>query len=242
MAGTSTESAPHGRGERAHGARCPASARRPVVGGRSLAKAARTRAYVAALQRDLNRHLISLGSPTVLAVDGLWDRDTDVAFRPRLPRARPRARAHACARSARSGAPRAADRGGARAAPRTARPTRRSCATTSRTRRVPKPKPKPRTRSRRAHDAARAALRAAGARYEDAIVREARRYGVPVSLVCAVLEVETGFQNVFGHDDVRNPVKSPPRGLLAVTAGALQAVPAASAARASATRASARCS
>src|SRR6201999_3302152 len=34
-----------------------------------------------------------------------------------------------------------------------------------------------------------AALRTAGARYEDAIVREARRYGVPVSLVCAVLEV-----------------------------------------------------
>ncbi len=40
---------------------------------------------------------------------------------------------------------------------------------------------------------------------------------MPVSLVCAVLEVETGFQNVFGHDAVRNPVKSPPRGLLAVT-------------------------
>src|SRR3954453_11618722 len=53
----------------------------PVVGGDPLGEDARTRAYVAALQRDLNRHLITLGSPAVLAVDGLWERDTDVAFR-----------------------------------------------------------------------------------------------------------------------------------------------------------------
>ena len=32
-----------------------------------------------------------------------------------------------------------------------------------------------------------------------------------------MLEIETGFQNVFGHDNVRNPIKSPPHGLLAVT-------------------------
>ena len=43
---------------------------RTVVGGSSLPEPARSRAYVAALQRDLNRHLIELGSPTVLAVDG----------------------------------------------------------------------------------------------------------------------------------------------------------------------------
>src|SRR3954451_22890441 len=55
--------------------------RRPAVGGDPLGEDARTRAYVAALQRDLNRHLITLGSPTVLAVDGLWDHDTDMAFR-----------------------------------------------------------------------------------------------------------------------------------------------------------------
>jgi murein DD-endopeptidase MepM/ murein hydrolase activator NlpD len=42
-------------------------------------------------------------------------------------------------------------------------------------------------------------------------VREARRSKVPVSLVCAVLEAETGFRNVFGHDKVANPIKSPPR-------------------------------
>ena len=48
-------------------------------------------------------------------------------------------------------------------------------------------------------------------------MREARRAGLPVALACAVLEKETGFRNVFGHDAVRNPVKSPPGGLLAVT-------------------------
>ena len=32
-----------------------------------------------------------------------------------------------------------------------------------------------------------------------------------------MLEKETGFRNVFGHDAVRNPIKSPPGGLLAVT-------------------------
>ena len=53
-------------------------------------------------------------------------------------------------------------------------------------------------------------------------MREAKRSGLPVSLVCAVLEVETGFRNVFGHDNVRNPIKSPPRGLLAVTADLYQ--------------------
>jgi hypothetical protein len=39
----------------------------------------------------------------------------------------------------------------------------------------------------------------------------------PIALACAILEKETGFRNVFGHDAVRNPVKSPPGGLLAVT-------------------------
>jgi hypothetical protein len=63
------------------------------------------------------------------------------------------------------------------------------------------------------------AIRAAGGRWEDAIVREARRSGVPVSLVCAVIEQESGFRNVFGHDRVPNPVKSPPGGLLEVTEG-----------------------
>ena len=31
-----------------------------------------------------------------------------------------------------------------------------------------------------------------------------------MSLLCAVLEQETHFTNVFGHDKVSNPIKSPP--------------------------------
>jgi hypothetical protein len=62
-----------------------------------------------------------------------------------------------------------------------------------------------------------AAIRAHGGRYAKELVREAQRALVPLALPCAIVEKETGFQNVYGHDAVRNPVKSPPGGLLAVT-------------------------
>jgi murein DD-endopeptidase MepM/ murein hydrolase activator NlpD len=62
-----------------------------------------------------------------------------------------------------------------------------------------------------------AAIRANGGHYEREIVLEATRYGVPVSLVCAVMEQESNFRNVFGHDPVDNPIKSPKDGLLFVT-------------------------
>jgi hypothetical protein len=64
------------------------------------------------------------------------------------------------------------------------------------------------------------AIRAGGGRYEAAIVREAKRSKLPVALVCAVIEQETHFRNVFGHDGGprhTNPIKSPPGGLLEVT-------------------------
>ena len=198
----------------------PAPAKRPrtVVGGRSLPKAERAQAYVAALQRDLNRHLIALGSPTVLAVDGKWDRDTDVAFRrvcrvlglddERTVRA---FRAIAGAAAPLSGAERARADSDGKAYAEKLRHHFAHAPVPEKPKPPKPPDPPPGTQK------LEAALRAAGARYEDAIVREARRHGVPVSLVCAVLEVETGFQNVFGHDKVRNPVKSPPRGLLFVT-------------------------
>lgn len=51
----------------------------------------------------------------------------------------------------------------------------------------------------------------------NSIVIAAREADIQVSLLCAVLEQETGFKNVYGHDGVRNPIKSPPRGLLRVT-------------------------
>ena len=53
-----------------------------------------------------------------------------------------------------------------------------------------------------------AVIRAHGGHYEDIIIAEARRSKVPVSLVCAVIEAESSFTNVFGHDPVRNPIKS----------------------------------
>src|SRR4051794_3675138 len=182
---------------------------RPVVGGDPLGEDARTRAYVAALQRDLNSHLITLGSPAELAVDGLWDHDTDVAFRRvcRVLGLEPK-------RSVRTF--RAI--GGA-VAPLTdaerekARTDGAAYEKDLRHHFAHAPVPKPPT-----GDATlEAALRKAGARYEAEIVREAKRSGLQVSLICAVLEVETGFRNVFGHDGVRNPVKSPPNGLLEVT-------------------------
>jgi soluble lytic murein transglycosylase-like protein len=49
-----------------------------------------------------------------------------------------------------------------------------------------------------------------GGNYALRIVVEANRAGIPVSLLCAFLEQESGFQNVFGHDAVRNPIKGGP--------------------------------
>jgi murein DD-endopeptidase MepM/ murein hydrolase activator NlpD len=185
---------------------------RPVVGGDPLGKDARTRAYVAALQRDLNRHLITLGSPAVLAVDGLWDHDTDVAFRRvcRVLGLEPKRsvrtfRAIGGAAAPLTDAEREKARTDGAAYERALRHHFEHAP-------VPDPHPEP------TGDAAlEAALRKAGARYETAIVRESKRSGVSLSVICAVLEAETGFRNVFGHDAVRNPIKSPPNGLLAVT-------------------------
>lgn len=49
------------------------------------------------------------------------------------------------------------------------------------------------------------------------IVKAADDNGIPLSVLLGVADVESGFRNVFGHDAVSNPVKSPPGGLLAVT-------------------------
>src|SRR3978361_2405847 len=53
---------------------------RTIVGGASLDTPERAQAYNAAAQRDLNVHLRRLGSPTVLAVDGEGDADSQLAF------------------------------------------------------------------------------------------------------------------------------------------------------------------
>jgi hypothetical protein len=49
------------------------------------------------------------------------------------------------------------------------------------------------------------------------LVKAAREAKLPLADACALIETESGFRNVFGHDAVRNPIKSPPGGVLRVT-------------------------
>jgi hypothetical protein len=71
------------------------------------------------------------------------------------------------------------------------------------------------TRARKLLLTARA--RAAGARYAYRIIDEAVAAELPPALALALVDQESGFRNVFGHDPVANPVKSPPGGTLRVT-------------------------
>lgn len=75
-----------------------------------------------------------------------------------------------------------------------------------------KPKPPP-------AGSVQAAIRKHGGRYEDIIAREAKRHRLPISLVCAVIEKESSFRNVYGRDrgSRPNPVRSPDKGVLEVT-------------------------
>jgi murein DD-endopeptidase MepM/ murein hydrolase activator NlpD len=212
MAPTTTDNPRTDAARERTGHDAPPARERPVVGGRSIDTDARSRAYVAALQRDLNRHLITLGSPTVLAVDGLWERDTDVAFRRvcRVLGLEPTRSVRTFRAIGGAVAPLTdAEREKARTDGAAYEADLRHHFAHAK---PPEPEPQPDADAR-----LEAALRTAGARYEVEIVRESKRSGLPVSLICAVLEVETGFRNVFGHDNVRNPIKSPPNGLLAVT-------------------------
>ena len=45
----------------------------------------------------------------------------------------------------------------------------------------------------------------AGAHWSLRIILEARRHRIPISLAFAVVEQETGFRNVFGHDRGKKP-------------------------------------
>jgi murein DD-endopeptidase MepM/ murein hydrolase activator NlpD len=177
-------------------AAAPIDIRRSAVGDDA-------RAYITALQRDLNRHLHTLGAPDRLAVDGQWDRETDLAFRRvcRVLGLEPKRSVRAYRAIAGAAAPLTdAERERARTdGADYARRLRHHFAHSPR------------------EDKLEARLRGAGARYEAEIVRESKRSGVAIPLICAVIEVESGFRNVFGHDNVRNPVKSPPGGLLEVT-------------------------
>ena len=203
----------HGRGELV------------VLGGRSLPRGEREQAFIAALQRDLNQHLVRLGSPAVLAVDGEWGEHTARAFR------------RVCmvlgVEPARS--PRTYRIIAGKLAPRTEaelkrakaegrefeRRLRRHFAKQTVVVQTHKPHPDPEASPDPARpdpgDASKpprereiaAVIRKHGGRYEEQIVAASASSRVPVSLICAVLEQETHFSNVFGHDDVANPIKSP---------------------------------
>ena len=182
-----------------------------------LDEVGRLRAYVADLQSSLNAHLSGLGSRERLEIDGEWGEHTALAFgrvcrvlglepvrnvrafrlvvgatQQRTPDELARAQADGAAYAQRLRhhfAHEGAGNGGSGGGGG-----------------VPV-----------GGDALARAIRAGGGRFETIVAREAGRAGLPVALACAVLEKETGFRNVFGHDAVRNPIKSPPGGLLAVT-------------------------
>lgn len=178
-----------------------------------LDEVGRLRAYVADLQSSLNAHLAGLGSHERLEVDGEWGEHTALAFQRvcRVLGLEPVRNVRAfrlVVGATQQRTPEEAARAQADGAAYALR-----------------------LRHHFAHerdddgggdvpsggDALGRAIRANGGRFEQAVVREARRARLPVALACAVLEKETGFRNVFGHDAVRNPVKSPPGGLLGVT-------------------------
>ncbi|HKH16265.1 MAG TPA: hypothetical protein VKA57_01975 [Solirubrobacteraceae bacterium] len=204
-------------------------------GGHSLTRAEREQAYVATVQRDLNQHLIRLGSPAILAVDGEWGEHTGRTFRRvcRVLGVEPERGTRSYRVIAGALAPRSAaelERAGkegtelerelrrhfakqrdvirsrperpvAAPRPRPARPGH-----PERPARAARPRPQrpPGKPAAGASSAVAATIRAHGGRYEDHIVAESARSRVPVSLICAVLEMETGFANVLGHDRDRN--------------------------------------
>jgi hypothetical protein len=51
------------------------------------------------------------------------------------------------------------------------------------------------------------AINEGGGRYGRLIVAAAKRAGLPLPLACALVEQESSFRNVFGHDGVANPIK-----------------------------------
>ena len=202
-----------------------------LVRGRSLPKDERDRAYIAFLQRTLNDHLLRLESPYLLGVDGKWGEDTERAFKrickllgvaPARDMRTYRIVAGALATRTEAEATRASTQGAEYekrlrdlfAQQRRTMP-QRPPATPDKPDKPDKP---PHTPTKPAGDDRIATLiRRHGGRYEDEIIAASRATKVPVALLCAMIETETGFQNVFGGDNVANPIKSRGRPYLKVT-------------------------
>ncbi len=215
-------------------ARAPAERERThkvVVLGRSLPKEERDRAYVAFLQRNLNDHLLRLESPYLLGVDGKWGKDTERAFKrichvlgvaPVRNMRTYRIIAGALATRTEEEAKRAVTEG-----VEFEKRLREVFARQRRT--LPERPPSKPDKPERPHkperpdkpsggdDRIAALIRRHGGRYEDEIIAASRATKVPVALLCAMIETETEFQNVFGGDNVANPIKSRGRPYLKVT-------------------------
>ena len=198
-----------------------------VLGGRSLPRPELTRAFIAALQRDLNQHLVQLGSPAVLAVDGEWGEHTARAYKRVLttlgvePARSPRNyRLVAAALVHRTEAEiKKAQTDGAEYERKLRRHFAKQTVVVQtkapKTKHEPKhhaggaaATPMPVTPSR--NDRIAKIIRKHGGNYAEHIIAASARTGVPVALICGVMEQETHFTNVFGHDKVSNPIKSPP--------------------------------
>jgi tellurite resistance protein len=195
-----------------------------VLGSGSMSKDERERAYVATLQNALNQHLVRLGSPAILAVDGEWGKHTQKAFeqitavlgvKPVRNMRTYRVLGGALAPLTEEERKRAAEAGEAHA-----KRLREEFALQRQT--MPKPKPDkpppqdgrpPKKRPGKRPDDARlaAAIERHGGRYAKEIIAASRRTGAPVALLCAIAYHETNFRNIYGRDRGRrpNPVRSP---------------------------------
>ena len=192
-----------------------------VVLGRSLPKDDRDSAYIAFLQRNLNDHLLHLGSPYLLGVDGKWGKETERAFKQvcRVLGVAPARNMRTYRIVAGTLAARTAEET-QRAGGEYEQRLREEFAQQRRTKpKEPKPKPKPDKPDKPAggEDRIAALIRRHGGRFEAEIIAASRATKVPVALLCAVIETETEFQNVFGSDNVQNPIKSRGRPFLKVT-------------------------
>jgi tellurite resistance protein len=200
-----------------------------VLGSGSLSKDARERAYLATLQNALNQHLVRLGSPAILAVDGKWGKHTEKAFQqvclvlgvapvrnmrtyrivggalaPLTDEERRRA-AEAGERHAKRLREEFAQQRATMPKPVKKKPVEK------RPDKEPDKRPGKRPGKRPSDERIAAIIERHGGRYAKEIIAASRKTGAPIALLCAILSHETGFRNIYGRDRGRrpNPVRSP---------------------------------
>ena len=215
-----------------------------VLGGPSMSRAARERAYTATVQSAINQHIVRLGSPVILAVDGKWGEHTEAMFKrvclllgvaPVRNMRTYRIIGGALAERTAAERERAEK---TRAA--VEKQLREEFAHLRET--MPKEPPKDKMKRPVEHKDEKgkggkggkggkpvvrpsdakliAAIERHGGRYAKEIVAASKATGAPVALLCTILAHESGFRNIYGRDPGpnRNPIRSPdPPGVLEVT-------------------------